>query len=255
MNGYTLRNNFESFYFVLKNLKKDFVVKKTTKYKTIIYNNEKFFFGEKKGFKDFQLIKKVEKDARIEFLEKNKMPPEQQNINFVRFNDFNLTNAKILKIDIKAAYWYTAFYEFLQEETFLLGIENKRARLSALGSLATQQHVEIYEKGLKVSEQINKKWTRPIYFLIAKKIDNIMNDLFILDNLRFGFYVDCIFCSVKNKNIITEYLQECNYFFSINEVVANTFTDQYNNKYLIDSTDKIYFIKKGMNRKEEEIPF
>lgn len=255
MNGYTLRNNFESFYFLLKNLKKDFIVKKTTRYKTIIFNGEKFYFGEQKSFKDFQLIKKVEKDARIEFLGKNKMPPEQQNINFVRFNDFNLTNAKILKIDIKAAYWYTAFYEFLQEETFLLGIDNKRARLAALGSLAVQQEVETYEKGIKVKTEINKKWTRAVYFLIAKKIDIIMNDLFILDNKRFGYYVDCIFCSVKNKNIITEYLQECNYFFSINEVVASTFLDQYNNKYLIDSDDKVYFVKKGMNRKEEEIPF
>ena len=254
MNGYTLRDNFESFCFTLKNLKKDFIVKKTTRYKTIIFNGEKFYFGEQKSFKDFQLIKKVHKDARIEFLEKNKIP-EMQSVDFVKFNDFNLTNAKILKIDIKAAYWYTAFYEFLQEETFLLGIDNKRARLAALGSLAVQQEVETYEKGIKVKTEINKKWTRAVYFLIAKKIDIIMNDLFILDNKRFGYYVDCIFCSAKNKEKITEFLTDCKYFFSIKEVTANTFTDKYDNKYLIDSDDKVYFVKKGMNRKEEEIPF
>lgn len=244
ISSYTLHNNFESYFFALKTFKRDFLLEKAKKYKKIKVlgaKSKKVFFGSKRQFNELTLINAVKGDAFTKYGETAEPIPF---VSFVKFNDFYAQNAKICKIDIKAAYWYAAFYDFLQIETFEKGIKNKPARLAALGSLASQFEVFLYNSGIFVESQLITSRFRWLYFKIAKRIDTIMNDCYIIDNCNFGYYVDCIFCSTYSADKIIQFIENEGFFCTKEEVICNTVLDKYGNKYMIDSLGKAYFLKK-----------
>lgn len=169
---------------------------------------------------------------------------------------FGLTNLSIVpkekykifdcaKIDLKSAYWTTAYKLGIIDETTYKQLEYwlktniemlnekhpnysemrkkiiskyKGYRLSILGSLASVKKIETYANGelqkivdangFETTCLIQKEPTRDLYFSVCEYVDNEMKRLaeHFSDSVIY-YYVDCLFV-IKNEKKIAEYIKE-----------------------------------------------
>jgi len=222
--------NSEILEFNLIKNKKDFILKITNLNKIFFIDGKKYEYYLM-PFRDFELIKKVEKEAK-EFLKNNEIPKNFK-INYIKKPDDDVA----FKIDIKAAYWYAAGKLFLSKETFEKGLQgrySKNNRLVALGSLASKTIIKTYNKGILVSEIIEKKETESIYYFISSNIDTIMS------MSGGGYWVDCAFLNEIQKNDFCDFLNELKYKFTEERI------------FELKKNENIFFINKKVYNFEHE---
>lgn len=222
--------NSEDFENILIQQKKSFIVKISNLNKLFLIDGKRYEVNLM-PFRNFSLIKKVEKEAK-EFLKNNKIP-ENLKIKYIKEPKEKI----FFKIDIKAAYWYAAGKLFLTKKTFEEGLKgrySKLNRLIALGSLASRNIIKIYEKGNLITETIEKKETEKLYFYIASNIDLIMS------LSGGGYWVDCAF--LKEKEEFCELLESLNYLYSVEKIYSFK-----KNKNIYEINNKIYNFEDDLN--------
>jgi hypothetical protein len=177
---------------------------------TIIFNEDGC-----QDAKALQLINKVRNEAagfNLEQIPKG----ELQN------NWFDLTEKPeetvIAKVDVKSAYWETALkLGVISQETNkylhsnFSGKELKKARLKALGSLATRKVTTFYEKGVKVDVQMKEENTRTLYMYICSILDEIMQGAVFNLAGAFYYYWDCVFVSEQYHKEVMQFLHDYEY--------------------------------------------
>lgn len=153
--------------------------------------------------KDLTLITRVKKE-----IEKNNITYNKRikHIDYVTKFMPKLRQGAVHSVDISAAYWYTAHHlKFISEDLFKEGLRkkySKKARLIALGALASQPLISDFDgKKYKII-----KTEQPITASIFYKCAEVVNDLItaiagFLGNDFIFYWVDCVYF-YEQKNII-----------------------------------------------------
>jgi hypothetical protein len=116
------------------------------------------------------------------------------------------------KIDLSSAYWVAArnmgivsdktnqyfqnrWINYVEMGTKKPNTEAKKARLAALGSLASTKKFERYEDGEKLDILIEPKVYkhRDLYISVQRYVDDIMQKIMMQTKTVFYYYVDCFF--------------------------------------------------------------
>jgi hypothetical protein len=247
-------SDFELYKQKLIKKKVDFEVVKTTYTRRITTKTKRIVFNEG-GEKDnvlLSLIGMVRKDA-LEFIDKCK------NDSYIHFFDIieKPRSKKVLsKIDLKSAYWNYAIKkgiikektnEFLIKEFSNRGDNSlKKARLKALGSLATTKTTEVYEKGVLNTEKLQLKTepTKDIYMDICRGIDSLMREC--VNNVKgcIYYYWDCIFISEEFEEDAIEFFKSYGYQTSTEKTTLESVRIG-RNYYLLSSVDdKMYMVRR-----------
>lgn len=136
----------------------------------------------------------------------------------------------VVEIDIKSAYWRTAYYlGVLSEDLYKEGTGeivrdknnpiSKQIRLMALGSLAKKRIRKHYKGNLITKiEIIRSVMTENIWYSICKRVSDVMGEIMKEVGDDFIFYwVDGIYVKNNPKNIekITKILTEWDYEYTI----------------------------------------
>lgn len=235
-----------------------------------------------------KLISMIRKDAE-KFIKSDKSAEITKKttyeIEFYQFVDRSeFTNNKLIegtKIDLNEAYWQTGLNMGLisvETDDFLYSIfwgldflgnplseekikkKRKKARLKALGSLATRQKITDWADGKIIDKGENeenprietKDLQRQLYLTICDLVANVMGSLIyeFFENVIY-YYWDCIFVDSKiNESKIFESIEKLGYKakvegrtnFKINkfDVVANILDTKTNIDYPIDKDSVIY---------------
>lgn len=171
---------------------------------------------------DLTLISRVKNYVKKENIEYKK---RIKKINYVTkfMPEVNKTK-KYFAIDITKAYWFTAYKEcFISGEIFKEGLKrkySKKARLIALGCLATKPLISEFENGTYKNVDVCDLETAPIFYKCAEVVNTLMLLLKNTLGIDFLFYwVDCVYFSDR-KNIIKvqKILTNFGYLCSINEI-------------------------------------
>jgi len=249
-----IRRDIESFENIKKGLiklKKSFSVIETRHTKIIKTDKQKIFFADDiKCFKELALINYVKKDVKNINIEHQ---PELSKINFYFYNKTKQKNKEIqnvYKLDLTSAYWQYAINEgVISDRTKKYFDENinnfanggKKARLKALGSLATEKLVSIYIEGVQDKiDLVRNEMTRGIYIDICEKVDSVMKALtYRYRKYVIYYYWDCFF--IKDSAPIEKIIKDLeNFGFKskfkketvlINESKKNGFIYGYENKH------------------------
>lgn len=215
-------SEFKDVLNQLKKNKNNFKLIETKHTKRIRLEKQILFFSEDvKCYKELTLINKVKKDAKnyIEKKEENK----KTDLNKINFYYYNKTSwngkeyREVYKLDLTSAYWQLSINEgIISKETFDFWEENKesflnghkKARLKALGSLATEKIEITYVNGKE--EQISKicnEMQRNLYIYVCERVDEVMRIItYKFRNFIIYYYWDCFFICHKApiKKIIKE---------------------------------------------------
>lgn len=244
--------DFNYYYKNLINEKKSFELIQTKYTKKIKENNKSIIFNEG-GINDtilLPLINKVRNDAKSYKLKNNR----NEIIDYFRLY-FDPNEFVCVKIDLSSAYWTAALkMGVISDNTndfFNKQFQNKskeytkKARLKALGSIATTKLKEKYEKGILIESSIKTEGTKDIYIQINKEIDNLMKNATSYFETSVYYYFDCIFCAKKQENDVIEFFKQYGYKSKNQGETILKVIDINEKKYIISEDDeKAYIIKK-----------
>lgn len=242
-----LKQNNESFQLV----KTNYTRKILKDDKTIIFNKE----GQKDD-KILMLISSVRKDAKehqrqVRAIQKLK---ENRNIDFYKLYDLPEDNATISKVDITAAYWNLAIKEkIISKNTnnlFERLYENepredaKKARLKALGSLATNKEKITYKGTEEIEHEFESMTTKDLYMGICAGVDSLMKEAGKYVPGIFYYYWDCLFMNSKYETEAVNFFHNKGYSATATRDKLETI--EVNGKMYIVSTmfDKCYMVRK-----------
>lgn len=203
--------------------KKDFIIRKTKYYTSIIYDNQEIIYRSKD--KDYQfpinqmfLFNMVRKDA-MKFLEENpnfeipnKLPTNSTNL------QYDNSYGEITGTDIDSAYWTIAYkIGIISERTYNKAneINAKVTKLASLAILGRTKAYFRYEKGEKIKEPIliypkNEK-LKDLYRAIRYNCYFIMGELAQILGSDFEAYrTDCIYYrdTRENRAIVHGFLDD-----------------------------------------------
>ena len=141
----------------------------------------------------------------------------------------------VCEVDIDQAYWETAYQlGIISDEIYVKGSKgniSKKARLTALGSLAKKKY-NYHFKGDKLLDTIIEKepLLENLWFTICKRVSDVMHDVIAKLNGEFIFYwVDGIYFKNSPENV---------------SAAMNTFIENgYNSKF--KRINQIYFHETG----------
>jgi len=228
---------------VLIELDKEYVIKVINgNYQLIsdLFNSSTF----KKGSyttKELIFIKSVKKHIlkndihlRDEFQEKQLYSEDVHYVKVAKV-PVGIVYDKVCEVDIDQAYWETAYQLGIINDTIYAngskGSISKKARLTALGSLAKKTYIYKF-KGKKVTErEVDKDpLLENLWFTICKRVSDVMNDVIKGLGEDFIFYwVDGIYFKHTKKNV---------------QLTMNIFLDNgYNAKF--KKVNQIYFHDTG----------
>lgn len=254
----------------LKKERRSFRLETTNYTKKIIEGTESTIFNNE-GESDFELlslINRVRSDAKL-YMNKHILPTDFD----VNYFDMSEKPPKtvVSKIDIRGAYWSFALKTgIISEKTNKYLIDTygrtemlKRARLKALGSLATHKRYFSYVDGVHVEELFIEKSqdTRDMYIMICQGIDQVMKEIIMEIPGAFYYYWDCIFCDEKVSREVEEWIKKKGYMTTTSTTRIETIKIG-NYKYLFSNADeKMYLIRKeseyllqGDFISDEEVP-
>lgn len=215
-------------------------------------------------------------------INKTKIPDDYRgNIKYNLFNETNIDNKikenQIVEIDIVSAYFNAAINlgylsaenvnEIceLSEKCKLTTKEFKKAKLMALGSMATRKEIFEFENGKYVERDLIIKETENIFFHVAFEIDLLMKDIASKFKEHFFFYwVDALFVSAVAEKEIINYINEKGYICTIkkiqnvyiqkNAVGSNVFITQIVKELPFETHIKIKnFFYKSISKTREQI--
>ncbi len=242
--------------------KQDFIITSTNYTKKVKIDGVSIIFNTtgKRDNKILKMINSVRRDADIFLLENNKITNSY--INFFKLIG-DPRKQSISKVDVHAAYWMDALYrgiiskksDNLLHKLYKDTDNMKKARLKALGSLATRKRIETYIKGKLAPEQYIEgklyrnpaykvEKTREIYMDICRDIDRLMIEASQAVPKTFYYYWDCIFVNSDFEWEAIEYFKNSGYS-SHTDITELEFIKIGDGGYLISKQDdKSYMVRK-----------
>ena len=209
----------------------DFVVTETNYTKTIKQSNLRLFFtDDEKDFNELKLLNMVKRDAKLYIKNQSEQIKNvhESEIDFYKF--FEYSNFKknpnelthVYKIDLSSAYWSHAVGMGIiskESQDFFLKMDSldtytdkkgkksgfingsKKARLKALGSLATRKLKTTYINGLQdgIPSIVQNEFLRNLYLVVCDEVDKIMKSIcnhYKADAIYY--YWDCVFLNAEN---------------------------------------------------------
>ena len=148
--------------------------------------------------------------------QKSRTAPEgntAKSISYFSFKDLPAgTYTGVCEVDVNAAYWQIAKNRgIIPADVYQKGLTvSKRARIVALGALATQKQRWEYlpERGkYEMLEPIVNPRLRSYFFDIAKELDNIMAEALQHPKVLF-YWVDAFFLEASHAHAVTEKMAE-----------------------------------------------
>ena len=219
--------SIQKYNQVLRQLKKQnesFELQKTNYTRKIKTEDKDLIFNDKgdEDKKALKLINKVRKDAKEKQNENEKrgVPDnEYERIDFYKLLEIPNDNVSIMKVDINSAYWNLALKEgIISKETDELfkqlysknsRKEAKKARLKALGSLATTKEIRTYFNGeqYKDATEFKTEDTKDLYLHICGAVDELMKEAGMKVSGVFYYYWDCLFMNKEFTNQAIEFFE------------------------------------------------
>ena len=251
---YTI-NTFNNYLQELKDNKEHFELTRTTYTRKVKKEEYTILFNQdgKSDFLSLCLINKVRKDARNYI--------DLSSNDYVKFFDLieKPNDSVISKIDLRSAYWhYARHIGLITEETHewwkekwggMSYDEGKKARLKALGSLATTRCTVEYENGKRIpdSEKILVEPSKPLYMDVCRGIDDLMTKCANEVEGCVYYYWDCMFINQKFTDEAIDFFAQNDFQVSVDEtkleyqVVAGT-------GYLVSQVDGNMYMTREENR-------
>lgn len=246
---------FEDYVKSLKRKEFDFEVSKTSYTRKIRHQGKTIFFNEDGGsdMQALSLINMVRNNAK-KFLGSTSFQERDTYIHFSELINKPKSDEVIWKIDIRSAYWNMALKRGIIEEVTnkkLLELFEyepaemmKKARLKALGSLATKKTTQIYQKGKLVDEKFSKEKTRELYMDICRDVDALMRDCINENGRAVFYYWDCVFIPDGFEAGVIKYFKDRKYDVSVETTKLEFVTIAGTNWVLSMTDDKAYLVRK-----------
>lgn len=250
-------DDYEDFVEDLRKGKNFFETHRTNYTRKVKFDNNTYMFNED-GRNDFQilsLINRVRRDSRAYFEENKENIFKELKEASIQYFDLiekpPFEHIEVAKVDINGAYWNYALQNGIISKETDDYLHNeyggtkgmKRARLKALGSLATRKIIDVYEDGVIKTTRLKKEVTYDLYIYINKGINDLMIDACINTKGSFFYYVDCIFTRADAAQELIDFIAKEKYHTTCDEtrVSVETILDR---KYLLSkSDDKMYVIR------------
>lgn len=189
----------------LKEAKKDFEVRKTTKSTLIKFDNYTYMFAENHFKNEYlNLFQQIKNEVHNNINLKQITPPEIKKSKYFQVANFEkigsgefLTFKNCFEFDINKAYYKTLYnLGYISSDFFHLCINlPKSIRLALVGTLATQKTIFYYEAGeLKKFETKKDDILRKVFFQVVEYVDRALDYFSKLAKDNFLFYwVDGIY--------------------------------------------------------------
>jgi len=193
--------------------------------------------------KNMNFVKKVKKYAidnyvAMKFIGSNFREMDIQYVSVKKDVQSGDTFEDICCLDIKNAYWQTAFLMgVISKEIYEEGVtKDKITRLASLGSLAKKKEVFRFDgENYRMIDTIRNYETENIWFAICHRVSEIMKVLVSDLGGDFLFYwVDGIYFKRTDEHIkkVTDFLESCSYECKFEDVSKVEFFDD---KFLVYS--------------------
>lgn len=248
---YLPSNQYKLYLERLIEEKQSFKIESTNYTKKIKKGNDSIIFNDD-GEGDMgvlSLISMVRSDAR-QFINKNQIPED------IRPDFFDLVErpplTEVTKVDIRGAYWNYALKtgiisketdQFLND-TYTGNEKLKKARLKALGSLATCKKYFSYINGEQVEYEEKTQETYGLYLFICAGIDEIMREITATVPGAFYYYWDCVFVAKEASQEVIDFIKKKKYSVKVEDTIIET-VKILNKKYLFcQANENMYMIKK-----------
>jgi len=229
----------------LEHLKIPFRLQETSNSQTIeaagysrVIISDEFLSGKELAF-----VKSVKKEieGRVSRGEAETIDPDA--VKYFRFGKYPPgIYENVLELDINSAYWKTAHdLKIISPETYQNGLTvTKRARLVALGSIASVKHIYQFDGvELNFCETKENLETRGYFFKIADTVSRIILD-FIEQNpdAVFFFWVDALFIKSEIKNECLDFFRSKGYEMKQKPIDKMTIEKtERGNKYVLEMKD------------------
>jgi hypothetical protein len=229
----------------LEHLKIPFRLQETSNSQTIeaagysrVILSDEFLNGKELAF-----VKSVKKEIERRVSNKEAETIDPDAVKYFRFGKYPPGEySDILELDINSAYWKTAHdLKVISPETYQNGLTvTKRARLVALGSIASVKHIYQFDGvELNFCETKENLETRGYFFKIADTVSRIILD-FIEENPNavFFFWVDALFIKAEIKNECLDFFRARGYEMKQKPIEKMTIEKtERGNKYILEMKD------------------
>ncbi len=254
---YNTIDKYQEYIQDLVRRKMDFKVSLTNYSRKVSLEHGTMIFNPKgkPEVNTLSLINRVRKDAKNYMASNEFIKPV--NIRWYDLiDDIPSDNEVIYKVDIRSAYWNTAIkMGVVTDETndfFLDAFDGfnpermKKARLKALGSLATTKRIVHYENGkmLPDKEEFKTEATKILYMHICKIVDEVMRDCVYTIPGCFFYYWDCIFVKASHKKEVVNYFKKKKYDTKTTETRVVYVPFDTGGQLLSIHDDKMYMLPK-----------
>lgn len=204
-----VRKDVDKHLTLITKFKKDFKIRRSPNFTEIemTHSNQKLIFNENKDFrKGLFLFSQVRKNVN-DWLIENPFGIELSNLPVNNTNgNYNKSNQTI-GIDLNHAYWRIAFLKgYIQEKTYLKGLEDKMpksVKLATLSTLGRPKSYDIYKSGkfthTEKTEANNQ--LMDIYHDIRQSTYKVMQEISIaLGDDFFCWRTDCVYFKNTQEN-------------------------------------------------------
>ena len=255
---YYKMDKYPGFLDELVEQKADFQTQATNYSRKITTENtiRLFNFEGQMDYNQLKLINRVRKDAKNYLsIDANSHLPSDY-INFFDLMQRPKFEEVITKVDVKSAYWNYALkrgiitqYTDDDLKKWWDGEEvkdMKKARLKALGSLATTKRIIDYVAGEKIyeSERLETQLTKELYMDVCRGVDKLMKECSKEVENCYYYYWDCIFVNQKTSQDVIDFMKYKEYDVTVNDTMLE-YVEIGKSGYLVSTTDgKIYMVRK-----------
>jgi hypothetical protein len=258
-------DNYNRYLKMLVKRKLTFKEVWTTYSKKVITNDLTIIFNPdgESDFNTLSLINMVRKNA-VEYAENTSYEKRNEYIHFFDLFKKPKSDEVIWKVDIKSAYWLSALkkgviteitnqklYDIYKEVPEHLDPvkQIKKARLKALGSLATTKVTYNWIKGVRQPtnpEDVITEKTKDIYMDICRDVDRLMRDCVNENHSVIYYYWDCIFVPRDTAQGVLDFFKKREYAVSIDETKLTyvPLSDNGGGYIISESDNKAYMVRK-----------
>lgn len=258
--------NYPRYLKMLVDRKVDFREVWTTYSKKVITDNLTIIFNPdgESDFNTLSLINMVRKNA-VSYIANTSYEKRSEYIHFFDLFKKPDSDEVIWKVDVKSAYWEAALKRGVVDEMTnrkLIEIfadvpehmnpvkQMKKARLKALGSLATTKTTYYWIKGVRQDtkpEDVVTEKTKDIYMDICRDVDSMMRDCISENQSVIYYYWDCIFVPRDTAPGVLDFFKKRDYNVTIGETRLTyiPFNKEQGGGYLVsDCDDKAYMVRR-----------
>ena len=253
---------FDSFKSEYKRKKLNFKLDETSYTKKIIIDNKYRIFNSsgKPDSKTMILMNAVRNYAR-NYLDHLCLCDEEDellrdtHISFYRLFAKPTVNKQIVKVDLKSAYWkYALRRGIVSEKTDQLfnklykngdNLTAKKARLKALGGLATSHKLTDYIEGKPNydTQEIKTEPTKSLYLEICRGVDELMQECRSEIEGVYYYYWDCVFVAKEFEQEAIDFFIRHGYNVNVDEDNIELVEHQGNSFIISTTNDKCYMIR------------